>query len=339
MQLAARRALVATAAALALTTGAATAAAQSPAELATARSRFDEGLSLAAAGDWTNALAAFQEVGRVKLTPQVRFHIARCEENLGWWVRALGKYRLVVVEARGIDGADEAAQRAGEAVARLERTVPVLAVSVRGAEGRVELFLDDAPLGPASGTRAVPVDPGTHRIEARQGATSVTQTVRAEASQRQRVELRFTASSPAAPKVLDPPGTSPSPGAPAVGAGAAIPAATGDGGTSTSALAPWLLVGVGGAGLVTGAVGLAVRQDAVADHDGQCLDRRCPAELEDAGSRGRVANAVMWTGFAVGAAALTSGVLWLVLRDAPSDGVDAGAGAVRLDARRLRISF
>src|SRR5262249_8292684 len=62
--------------------------AQTPSELAQARARFDEGLSLAAAGDWASALTAFQDVARVKLTPQVRFHIARCEEKLGFWVRA-----------------------------------------------------------------------------------------------------------------------------------------------------------------------------------------------------------------------------------------------------------
>ncbi|MEJ7735541.1 MAG: hypothetical protein WKG00_40935, partial [Polyangiaceae bacterium] len=184
----ARRALVAMAAAAAIVAAPASARSQSPDELQLARGRFDEGLSLAAAGDWTGALSAFQEVGRIKLTPQVRFHIARCEEMLGWWVRALGKYRLVVVEARGVDGAEEAGQRAAVAVGRLEREVPVLEVTVRGAAGRVELFLDGAPLGPASGVRAVPVDPGDHRVDARHGAISVTQTVRAAASQRHRVE-------------------------------------------------------------------------------------------------------------------------------------------------------
>jgi len=321
----ARRALVAMAAAAAILAAPATALSQSPEELQAARGRFDEGLSLAAAGDWTGALAAFQEVGRIKLTPQVRFHIARCEEMLGWWVRALGKYRLVVVEARGVDGAEEAAQRATAAVARLEREVPVLEVTVRGAQSRVELFLDGAPLGPASGVRAVLVDPGDHRVDARQGATSVTQTVRATASQRHRVELAFSAPAGTVAPVPSAPGPRQTPDVPP-------PAAdTGDG----AALAPWLLVGLGGAGLVTGAVALAVRQDALGDHDA-CVDGRCPADLEDAGARGRAANAVMWTGFAVGGAALTAGVLWLVLRDpAPP----SQAGAVRFDGRRMRFTF
>ncbi|MEJ7730641.1 MAG: hypothetical protein WKG00_15645, partial [Polyangiaceae bacterium] len=103
----------------------------------------------------------------------------------------------------------------------------------------------------------------------------------------------------------------------------------------TAALTPWLLIGVGGAGLVTGAVALAVRQDALGDHDA-CVEGRCPAALEDAGARGRTANAVMWTGFAAGGAALTAGVVWLLMRDpAPP----AGQSAVRFDGRRLRFTF
>jgi hypothetical protein len=321
----AQRALVAIAAATVSLAAPATARSQSPEELQAARGRFDEGLSLAAAGDWAGALAAFQEVGRIKLTPQVRFHIARCEEMLGWWVRALGKYRLAVVEARGVDGAAEAGQRAAAAVARLEREVPVLEVTVRGADGRVELFLDGAPLGPASGVRAVLVDPGDHRVDARHGATSVTQTVRAAASQRHRVELAFSTASGA-------PAPAPAPLAPRRAPDLPPPAVeTGDG----AKLAPWLLVGVGGAALVTGAVALAVRQDAVGDHDA-CEAGRCPPALEDAGARGRTANAVMWSGFAVGGAALTAGVVWLVMRDPPPP---AQAGAAPFDGRRLRFTF
>ena len=64
-----------------------------------ARNLFRQGLSLEAAGNWAAALAKFQEVMKVKLTPQVRFHSARCSEQLGRLNEALGEYRLAEYEA------------------------------------------------------------------------------------------------------------------------------------------------------------------------------------------------------------------------------------------------
>jgi hypothetical protein len=57
--------------------------AQSQDDLDRARNLFRQGLSLEAAANWAAALGKFQDVARVKLTPQVRFHIAR-------WYRAFG---------------------------------------------------------------------------------------------------------------------------------------------------------------------------------------------------------------------------------------------------------
>src|SRR5215510_548771 len=76
-------AMVGLSAAASLSTSTRPAAAQSQDDLERARNFFREGLSLEAAGNWAQALAKFREVGKVKLTPQVRFHTARCNEQLG----------------------------------------------------------------------------------------------------------------------------------------------------------------------------------------------------------------------------------------------------------------
>src|SRR5690349_5526477 len=90
--------LVGVSAAAFVSTAARPVAAQSQDDLERARNFFREGLSLEAAGNWAQALAKFREVGKVKLTPQVRFHTARCNEQLGHLNTALGEYKLAEYE-------------------------------------------------------------------------------------------------------------------------------------------------------------------------------------------------------------------------------------------------
>ncbi len=68
-------------------------------ELKQARAQFQQATELERAGNWAAALQRFREVGQVRMTPQVRFHIAVCEENLGRLVAALGGYELALAEA------------------------------------------------------------------------------------------------------------------------------------------------------------------------------------------------------------------------------------------------
>ena len=73
--------------------------AQDADELKRARAQFQQATELEQAGNWAAALQRFREVGQVRMTPQVRFHIAVCEENLGRLVTALGGYELALAEA------------------------------------------------------------------------------------------------------------------------------------------------------------------------------------------------------------------------------------------------
>ncbi|MEZ4376632.1 MAG: hypothetical protein R3B07_37860, partial [Polyangiaceae bacterium] len=100
------------------------AVAQSKDDLAKARRLFRQGLSLEAAGDFAGALAKFDEVAKVKLTPQVRFHMGRCKEELGRLNEALGDYRLAEYEAREA-GAKELPEISA-AKEKLEARVPKL---------------------------------------------------------------------------------------------------------------------------------------------------------------------------------------------------------------------
>src|SRR5690606_28697159 len=78
------------------------AAAQTAEELSEARAAFQRGIELEQAKNWAGALKQFREVGQVKMTPQVRYHIALCEENLGKLVAALGGYELALADAESV---------------------------------------------------------------------------------------------------------------------------------------------------------------------------------------------------------------------------------------------
>ncbi len=136
--------------------------AQTPAELAKARTLYKQGLSLEAAGDWGGALAKFEEVGRVKLTPQVRFHIARCKENLGRLTEALGDYRLAEYEAQQQD-----AKELGEitkAREGLEARIPKLVLARGAGAEAARIELDGVDVGEPQVGKEIPVNPGPHKI-------------------------------------------------------------------------------------------------------------------------------------------------------------------------------
>ena len=97
-----------------------------------ARRLFQRAVEYEQAKQWGKALELFREVGSVKLTPQVRYHIAWCEENLGKLVAALGGYELALAQA---DQVGEAfIQEVQEKVDRLKGVIPKLVVK-RGKGG------------------------------------------------------------------------------------------------------------------------------------------------------------------------------------------------------------
>lgn len=103
-------------------------------EVAKAREEFRRGLALEAAGDWAGALAAFKTVALVKSTPQVRYHIAQCEEKTGDYIGSLGSYRLALYEAQQARVKDvEKASK--EAIETLEPKIPKLTLKRGFAPG------------------------------------------------------------------------------------------------------------------------------------------------------------------------------------------------------------
>lgn len=142
-----------------------TASAQDDDTLREARGKFQKGLELKHAGDYGSALKLFREVGQIKMTPQVRYHIATCEENLGQLVAALGGYELALAQSEGMHP-DFIAEVQGS-IDDLNARIPKLSITRAEGSEAAQIELDGVQLGENSIDAETPVDPGPHTVTAK----------------------------------------------------------------------------------------------------------------------------------------------------------------------------
>lgn len=141
--------------------------AQTKEELAQARALFQEAVALSAANNCSAALTKYRAVAKVKLTAQVSFNIAECEERLGKLVSALGNYRVAASQAEADPKAKDVASRVTPRIEELEARIPKLSVKRgKGADTAV-IELDGSELGAGKLSSEIPVDPGAHVIVAK----------------------------------------------------------------------------------------------------------------------------------------------------------------------------
>lgn len=129
-----------------------------------ARGKFQKGLELEHAGDFGSALKLFRDVGQIKMTPQVRYHIATCEENLGQLVAALGGYELALAQSEGMHP-DFIAEVQGS-IDELKARIPKLIIQRAEGSEAAQIQLDRVQLGENSIGGETPVDPGPHTVTA-----------------------------------------------------------------------------------------------------------------------------------------------------------------------------
>lgn len=157
----------------------------SPADLQDARERFAEGRKLEEAGQFGEALVAFQRVGRVKMTPPVRFHIALCLMHTAKPSEALATFRTAVNEAGAT--APQVVVEAKEHIAALEKQVAIVTIDVRRNDPTLSVTFDEGVVTPGMQLEA---DPGAHRILLqRAGQTVDERRVTLRAGERSRFEL------------------------------------------------------------------------------------------------------------------------------------------------------
>lgn len=288
----------------------------SAAALKLAREQFGQALALQTAGDWAGALALLKQVAAVKSTPQVRFNIALCEENLGRLVAALGDYELAAADARA-EGADQVAEEVEARREALSQRIPKLTLKRGSGAEAASIALDGVSLGDQVVGSAMPTDPGPHTIEATApGFKPFRKAVRVAERQSETVEI-----------VLEP---EPVPARPAVSSGG--PAARG-----RSPIYGYVAGGVGITSLAASGVFFGLRAAKISDLDQACnAGRVCPPDLKDDIARGKLYTTMANVTLAVGAVALVGGVV-LVLTSAPRTGASVAlapaAGGAQLLGR------
>jgi tetratricopeptide (TPR) repeat protein len=292
------------------------ACAQTTAELERGRDLFWQALSLEVAGDWAGALSRLQQVAQIKMTPQVRFHLARCKEQLGRLTEALGDYRLAEYEATKVNAAELNEIKAGRQ--SLERRVPKLVVTVSPALIDATVELDAIALGSIRLGKPTPIDPGDHMLLVRlpDGQSFVKRIAVVEASTT-RILLtpppgfEYQPTQHKAPEV--PPNTAQKVSA------AEIPTWA------------WVAGGVGATGLVSASLLWYMRARAIDDLDGQCNSAsNCPPNLRSTQSRGEAFSIAAPIAFGVGLVGLGTAAYGILRRPSP----EAGPGS-----RRVGVSF
>jgi hypothetical protein len=250
---------------LSLLVTAQTAHAQDKKELSKARANFQRAIELEQAGNYTTALETFRDVGQVRMTPQVRFHIATCEEKLGRLVTALGGYQLAFADADSVG--DDFKAEVDRAVTRLQASIPKLVINRGTGAEAAEIELDGVALGASSVGVPVPLDPGPHSVNAKApDSQPFSQTVTIAENEQKDIEVVLVPIAAEQRANFGPSGPLEKP---------------------RSHVIPYVIGGVGVASLIGSGVLFGLRQSTLSDLESKCGAGRqsCPNN-----ARGEVSN-------------------------------------------------
>lgn len=287
---------------------------QSSSDQAAAEALFKQGRDLMAAGQLAAACPKFVESQRLDPAPGTLLNLATCYEKNGQIASAWVTFKEAATAARKADQ-PERARMARDKVAELEPTLPTLTIVVPGAADRPDLQIrrDGELVGRPEWGTPIPVDPGTHVVEA-SGPGLKTWQVSAAAigpSAKTSVEVPILEPAPGAempseakPSAVVSQALAPSP---ALRTGPAEPPSA-PGGT-TQRMVAWV---VGGAGVVGVAVGAVFGSLALSDKNSassECLGSVCSLTASNSLQDARHAATLSDIAFAAGGALVVTGVV------------------------------
>jgi hypothetical protein len=284
-------------------------------ESGSAAALFESGLQAMQASRYAEACPKLAESYWLDPRPGVLFTLAECEARAEKFASALAHYDDYLRLYGSMPAGLQAVQRDRAEVARRQRAlladrVPTLTLILpASAPPDVVVRRDDVTLGAPSLGAPLPVDPGTHVLviqlpDGRRSSREIT----LRAGERLRVELELPAAASASAPAPDPSAPPARPGLPVL---------------------PLALVGVGAAGVITGAVtgGLALAgKSTIGAH---CTGTVCDAEGKHAADQAKRYGWASTAAFGAGGVAAAAGViLWLLgPRRADTDRVGVAPGS------------
>jgi hypothetical protein len=296
--------------------------AQGATDSATAESLFNEALALLANEKAAEACPKLEASQRLDPGVGTLLYLADCYQQVGRTASAWGTFREAAYLAKASKDDREAV--AIESARSLEPKLSYLTVEVTPLPGvALDIKRDGKPISDALWNTAMPVDPGTHTVEASAAGKKPWSSSFdvGEGPRRESVVV---------PALED---------APVIVAAAAVPVAPAPPeplpatGPSTQKTVGWVLLGVGGAGLITGGVLALLARADDKDANAECrpdLIRLCNPAGKELGESAQAK--ATWSGVTagVGLAALGAGVTLLLT--APSASTQASSGAIALAA-------
>lgn len=313
-------------------------AAPTEAEISQARERFAAARKLEDAGRWAEALALLQRVAEVKMTPQVRFHVALAMENVGLWTQALDGYARAAGEA-GVS-APEVVKEANEHLHTLEQTIPTVSLRVEGAARGDQLLLDRRLLPLDEGTLSLRADPGPHIAEIRRGGTVLAReyfALEARGTRRVALHVGSIAPEPNEPAKGMEPGPEPTSVPPAAPSSPAAPA---PGAGDVQRAVGWTSIGVGATSLILTGVFLGLRAGALNRLTAACPAlTHCPTSVSSIVSDGKTEAALVNVFAVLGGVAAASGVALLLAAPRPSRPGSATPGAAWIELRPAGLAL
>lgn len=276
------------------------------------------GVELREKGKDEEALVIFKKAYAKTPSPRARAQVALAEQALGMWVAA--ETDLVAALATESDpwiAKNRAALDGALGVIRRH----IGSLEVRGADG-AEILVDGAPVGVAAPGASFRVEAGRRTIEVRsKGHHATTRAVEVPAGGVARETISLVA-------ISNDDGNGGR-----GGAGGGGPMRVDDDPGRAQRVLGWAFVGVGGALLATGAVGLLIRKNIVDDYNVNCpgLGAAQPASCEDKVDSARTWNTVSIISLVAGGVFAIGGVALMVT--APS------APAKSASFRTIQCSF
>jgi hypothetical protein len=282
--------------------------AQGDQERDAARALADSAFAFYEKGEYANALERFTQAEKIVHAPPHLLYIARCHDKLGALFAARKAYSNVMVETLANDAPPafaDAQRTAKSELAALNARIPSITVTVVGPPAEAtQVKLAGKPLAIGE---TLELEPGSYEVSARaEGWLTQSRTVELTAGSKESISFSLQQ----------------------VGSEQPVPEPPDNGDTAASdgpsVLLPVVLIGVGGAGLLVGAITGGLALGKADDLKTACPIRSiCGPENQSLEDDARAMGTASTVSFVIGGVFAAAGVTWLIVTLASSDTEEA----------------